>query len=53
MIKPEELVTLLIGGICQQVPIGKVAAHLITLIPREVAHKREVWDVTSLQTPML
>ena len=53
MIKPEELATLLIRGICQQVPIGKVAARLVTLIPREAPHKREVRDVTSLQTPML
>lgn len=53
MIKPEELDTLLIRGICKQVPIDKVSARLITLIPIEGTQKREVWDVTSLQTPML
>lgn len=42
MIKPEEMTMLSMGGVCQQVPIGKVAAHLITMIPREASHKRDV-----------
>lgn len=42
MIKPEELAMLSARGICQQFPIGKVAAHLITMIPGEAPHKRDV-----------